>query len=78
MPFNRDGETQAGTDLRQRVLFGDVSFSWGSGMPKKGRLTSYTFGSETIEGLCQAVRMKRVRRSRDGGSGQGPQHSEGK
>ena len=38
-------------------------------MPKKGRFRSYTFGSETIEGLCQAVRMEKVRGSRDGGQG---------
>ena len=84
MPFNRDRETlRQQQTLGGRVLFGDVSFSWGSGMPKKWRFRSYTFGSETIERLCQVMRMdtslgERVRGSRGGGSGQGPQHSEGK
>ena len=53
MPFNRDRETlRQQQTLGGRVLFGDVSFSWGSGMPKKWRFRSYTFGSETIERLC--------------------------
>lgn len=84
MPFNRDWETlRQEQTLGRRVLFGDVSFSWGSGMPKKWRFRSYMLGSETIERLCQVVRMdtplrERVRGSIDGGLGQGPQHSEGK
>ena len=58
MPFNRDRETlRQQQTLGGRVLFGDVSFSWGSGMPKKWRFRSYTFGSETIERLCQVMRM---------------------
>lgn len=52
-------------------------------MLKKWRFRSCTFGSESIERLCQVVRMdtslgERVRGSREEGSGQGPQHSEGK